>query len=93
MLVEGANRTQVSLIDRIGIHPSFAPEYLGLLPVMIGDGVESGCLSPYLNSLGISEGRVSWIFAVFGAAAAVAAWLSGPCPTFGALGGSCGPVC
>lgn len=77
VLAEDADRTRVSFIDRIGIYPPFALGYLGLLLFMIGDGVESGYLSPYLNSLGISEGRVAGIFTVYGVTAAVAAWLSG----------------
>src|SRR3954469_24765363 len=44
---------------------------------MIGDGVESGFLSPYLTSPGISQPRVAVIFTAYGVTAAVAAWLSG----------------
>ena len=54
---------------------------------MIGDGVESGFLSPYLTSLGIAPPRVALIFTAYGATAAVAAWLSGLCRTSGARGG------
>ena len=44
---------------------------------MIGDGVESGYLSPYLLGRGISAPEVAAIFTVYGVAAAVAAWFSG----------------
>ncbi|MFP3989539.1 MFS transporter [Streptomyces sp. E11-3] len=66
-----------SLITRLGIPPTLAWGYLGLLLFMIGDGVESGYLSPYLIDQGISEPRVALLFTVYGVAAAIAAWLSG----------------
>ena len=43
---------------------------------MIGDGVESGYLSPYLIRGG-SRAGVAMVFTVYGVTAAVAAWLSG----------------
>jgi polyol permease family len=64
-------------LDRLGIFPPLAWGFLGLLLFMIGDGVESGYLSPYLISLGIPQGRVALIFTAYGLTAAVAAWLSG----------------
>ncbi len=66
-----------SFVDRIGINPPLAWGYVGLLLFMIGDGVESGFLSPYLTSLGISQPKVAMIFTAYGVTAAVAAWLSG----------------
>ncbi|MDT0459329.1 MFS transporter [Streptomyces sp. DSM 41527] len=66
-----------SLITRLGIPPTLAWGYLGLLLFMIGDGVESGYLSPYLADQGIPEPRVALLFTVYGIAAGLAAWLSG----------------
>lgn len=66
-----------SLITRLGIPPTLAWGYLGLLLFMIGDGVESGYLSPYLLDQGLSESRVALLFTVYGVAAGIAAWLSG----------------
>ncbi|MFI0259769.1 MFS transporter [Streptomyces sp. NPDC017056] len=66
-----------SLITRLGIPPTLAWGYLGLLLFMIGDGVESGYLSPYLIDQGISASRVALLFTVYGVAAGLAAWLSG----------------
>ena len=77
LLAEGADRTRTSFIDRIGIYPPLAWGFAGLLLFMIGDGVESGILSLYLVSLGISEQKVALIFAAYGVTAALAAWLSG----------------
>lgn len=76
-LAGDVEQSRGSLIDRIGIYPPFFLGYLGLLIFMIGDGVESGYLSPYLKSLEISEPRVAAIFTAYGLTAAVSAWLSG----------------
>jgi polyol permease family len=64
------------LLDRLGIYPPLAWGYLGLLLFMIGDGVESGFLSPYLIERGIAQ-HVAAIFTAYGVTAAVAAWFSG----------------
>ncbi len=65
------------LFDRAGIFPPLAWGYFGLLLFMIGDGVESGYLSPYLLGKGISQADVAVVFTVYGLTAAVAAWFSG----------------
>ncbi|MER7987109.1 MFS transporter [Streptomyces noursei] len=66
-----------ALLARLGIPPTLAWGYLGLLLFMIGDGVESGYLSPYLIDRGIPEPRVALLFTAYGIAAGIAAWLSG----------------
>jgi polyol permease family len=66
-----------SLVRRLGIPPALAWGFVGLLLFMIGDGVESGYLSPYLISRGFSAADVAWVFTAYGIAAAVAAWFSG----------------
>ena len=76
-LTEDAREERTSLVDRLGIYPPLAWGYVGLLLFMIGDGVESGYLSSYLVSRGLSTEKVAWIFTVYGMTAAVAAWLSG----------------
>jgi len=68
---------KIGWIERMGIHPPLALGYLGLLLFMIGDGVESGFLSPYLVEKGFHEQQVAMIFTAYGLSAAVAAWLSG----------------
>lgn len=75
--VESTPSRRHQFIDRLGIHPPFAWGYLGLLLFMIGDGVESGYLSPYLSGRGLSESEVAVVFTVYGVTAAVAAWFSG----------------
>src|SRR5689334_2460740 len=66
-----------SFIDRLGIYHPLAWGYLGLLLFMIGDGVESGYLSPYLLQRGMSQADVAAVFTAYGVTAAVAAWFSG----------------
>ena len=61
----------------LGIPPVLAWGFVGLLLFMIGDGVESGFLSPYLATRGLSESHIAWIFTCYGLAVAIAGWLSG----------------
>jgi polyol permease family len=76
-LTQESGLTRAPFIDRIGIYPPLVWGYFGLLIFMIGDGVESGYLSPYLVDRGFSEEDVAMIFTGYGLTAAVAAWLSG----------------
>jgi polyol permease family len=64
-------------VEKLGIYPPLAWGYAGLLLFMIGDGVESGYLSPYLLSKGISQPEVAAVFTAYGLTAAIAAWFSG----------------
>lgn len=66
-----------SLLDRLGMFPPLALGYLGLLIFMIGDGVESGYLSPYLLAHGLSQAAVALVFTAYGATVAIASWFSG----------------
>ncbi len=68
---------KLSLSEKIGMHPQLAIGYLGLLLFMIGDGVESGFLSPYLLDLHFSQNKIALVFTLYGVAAALASWLSG----------------
>jgi len=65
------------LLDRLGIYPPLAWGYLGLLLFMIGDGVESGYVSPYLLGRGFSQSGVAAVFTIYGITAAIASWFSG----------------
>jgi len=63
----------------------FTFQYTGLLVFMIGDGVETGFLSPYLVHLGFSVHDASLVFTLYGISVAIAAWASGVlCDVFGA---------
>lgn len=69
--------TRERFLDRIGIPSSLFFGFVGLLIFMIGDGVESGYLAPYLVGRGIDIKDVASISAVYGTAAALAGWFSG----------------
>ncbi len=74
---EQSDSGNVSWIERLGMYPPLFFGYVGLLIFMIGDGVESGFLSPYLIDQGFAARRVALVFTAYGLTAAVAAWLSG----------------
>lgn len=76
---------RVKLLDRLGIPSPLFWGFVGLLFFMIGDGVESGFLSPYLVDRGISQTSVAWIFSTYGFVVGIAGWLSA------ALADVCGP--
>ena len=65
------------LLVRLGLPQELVWGFVGLLLFMIGDGVESGYLSPYLISKGHPAGNVAWLFTAYGVTAAIAGWLSG----------------
>jgi polyol permease family len=76
--VAASDRPQpTTFLDRIGIPTPLAFGFFGLLFFMIGDGVESGYLSPYLVSRGITEQKVALMFTIYGIVLAIAAWCSG----------------
>jgi polyol permease family/HAD superfamily hydrolase (TIGR01509 family) len=66
-----------SLLDRFSFPKPLAWGYVGLLLFMVGDGIESGYLAPFLLTKGLSQGQVAVMFAVYGVAAATAARFSG----------------
>ena len=66
-----------TLSEKLGMHPELAIGFFGLLLFMIGDGVESGFLSPYMLELHFSENKIALVFTLYGVAAALASWLSG----------------
>ncbi|HWQ57229.1 MAG TPA: MFS transporter [Bryobacteraceae bacterium] len=76
-MIEVADAKWSRTLDKLGIFPPLAWGFLGLLLFMVGDGVESGYLSPFLMGSGIDQGKVALIFTVYGLTAAIAAWLSG----------------
>ena len=75
--IHGPHPTASSPWERLGIPRQLRWGFVGLLFFMIGDGVESGILSPYLIHRGLSPTSVAWIFSFYGIAVAIAGWLSG----------------
>jgi polyol permease family len=66
-----------AFLARHGIVPSLRWGFVALTLFMIGDGIEAGFLSPYLDAHGFGPGQVSLLWGVYGLVVAVAAWLSG----------------
>jgi polyol permease family len=67
-----------TLLDRIGLPTQLAPGFVGVLLFMIGDGIESNYLSPFLvNSEGFSESTAAVTISLYGIFVAVGSWLAG----------------
>lgn len=66
------------LLDRIGLPAPLALGFLGVLLFMIGDGIESNYLSPFLvGSQGFSESSAAVTISLYGIFVAVGSWLAG----------------
>jgi polyol permease family len=73
-----ANSRFAPFIERIGLPPALFLGFVGLLFFMIGDGVESGYISPYLAENGAgSAHRAAIIISVYGLMVTLGSWLSG----------------
>ncbi|KRC59111.1 alpha-ketoglutarate permease [Agromyces sp. Root81] len=76
--IAGAREGRFARILRTqGIAKPIAWGFVALTIFMIGDGIEAGFLSPYLDSLGFDAANVATLWATYGIVVAVAAWLSG----------------
>jgi len=66
------------LLNRWGLPAPLLLGYVGLLLFMVGDGVESGFIAPYMADNGAgSEIHASYVITVYGVAVMLASWLSG----------------
>ncbi|TKG64924.1 MFS transporter [Prauserella endophytica] len=76
--VTEATAGRPGLIERAGLPRPLAWGFVGLLIFMIGDGVESGYISPYLAENGAgTPARAAVIITVYGALVTAGSWLSG----------------
>ncbi len=67
-----------SRLDRIGIPKPLFFGFVAVLLFMVGDGVESGFIAPYMSANGAgSEVRASYVITTYGVAVMLASWLSG----------------
>ncbi|MWV46261.1 MFS transporter [Paenibacillus sp. HJL G12] len=66
-----------NFLDRIGIPSVLSWSYLGVMIFMIGNGVEVGWLSPYLEDNGLSIQQVSTLFGMYGFTVALSSWFAG----------------
>jgi polyol permease family len=65
-------------IDKLGMPPTLAVGFVGLLLFMIGDGVESNYLSPFLiHGEGYSESSTALTISLYGIFVTVGSWLAG----------------
>ncbi|HVV12372.1 MFS transporter [Amycolatopsis sp.] len=66
------------LLNKWGLPAPLLLGYVGLLLFMVGDGVESGFISPFMADNGAgSEIHASYVITVYGVAVMLASWLSG----------------
>jgi polyol permease family len=70
-------RTNDTLTSKLGIPPSLLTGYLGILVFMMGDGMETGWLSPYLLERGMTMQQNATLFTAYGITIAIASWFSG----------------
>ena len=62
-----------SFADKTGIPMSLLWGYVGILIFMMGDGMETGWLSPYLKSRGLSVEDNANLFTAYGVTVAISA--------------------
>jgi len=66
------------LLTRWGLPAPLFLGYIGLLLFMVGDGVESGFIAPFMADHGAgTEIHASYVITVYGVAVMLASWLSG----------------
>src|SRR5690606_19769019 len=66
------------LLEKWGLPAPLLLGYVGLLLFMIGDGVESGFIAPFMADHGAGDDiRASYVITVYGVAVMLASWLSG----------------
>ncbi|NSC23256.1 MFS transporter [Streptomyces albus subsp. chlorinus] len=66
------------VLDRIGLPKPLVLGYIGVLLFMIGDGVESGFIAPYMADHGAgTDVKAGYVITVYGVAVMLASWFSG----------------
>lgn len=69
--------SKISIFDKIGLPKQLTWGYLGILVFMIGDGLEQGWLSPYVQENGLTMEQSAMLFTVYGISIAISSFLSG----------------
>jgi Arabinose efflux permease len=76
--IRGRRQKEEGFIEKLGLPRPLVWGFVGLLLFMIGDGVESGYIAPYLAQHGAgSETNAAVIIAVYGLLVTVGSWLAG----------------
>ncbi|MGB9098484.1 MFS transporter [Erwinia sp.] len=70
-----------ALLNRLGIPPSLAWGYIAVLIFMVGDGVESNYLAPYLSQNGFTLDIAATVIAFYGITVTIGSWLAGSLST------------
>ncbi|CAM5508659.1 hypothetical protein STENM223S_03070 [Streptomyces tendae] len=70
-------RSALPWVERIGVPRPLMWGYVAVLIFMIGDGVESNYLEPYLRDSGFTSSGAGLVISVYGAFVALGSWLSG----------------
>ena len=65
------NKSNNSVLDKIGMPGQLGWGYLGILIFMMGNGIELGWLSPYLVDRGMTIEQSALLFTVYGIIIAV----------------------
>lgn len=65
------------VFNKVGIPATLIWGYLGVLIFMMGDGMETGWLSPWLIEKGMTIQHTASLFTAYGITIAVSSWLSG----------------
>lgn len=73
----GLRRSALPFVERMGIPRPLLWGYVAVLVFMIGDGVESNYLEPYLTDSGFSSHSAGLVISVYGAFVAIGSWFSG----------------
>jgi MFS family permease len=69
--------TNQTIFNKIGLPRHLIWAYTGILIFMMGDGIETGWLSPYLIERGLTLEESAFLFTVYGITIALSSWLSG----------------
>lgn len=78
MSAQTAANTRPALLDRLGMPRPLVWGFVGLLLFMVGDGVESGYIAPFLASNGAgNETHAAVIITAYGLIVTLGSWLAG----------------
>jgi predicted MFS family arabinose efflux permease len=64
-------------LEKMGMPPTLLWGYIGVLIFMMGDGLELGWISPYLQEHGLSVQQTAALTTCYGVTIAIGSWLSG----------------
>jgi len=80
-MTQTTSASSSSLLVRLGIPPALAWGYVAVLLFMIGDGVESNYLAPYLSQNGFTLDIAATVITFYGVTVTLGSWLAGSLST------------